>query len=372
MMSATEQDGLWEAVRALTADAHNLAQQGQSPLSVAVLLRELAQRAETLARHLEAPAEPVADGEAPARARPVLLLVEDDPHQAAVLSEALHHAFEVVLAVDGCEAEARLREEAPPDVILTDLYMPRASGFSLLALTGCSEETSQIPLLVMSGSASTDAKVAAFEAGAYDFITKPISCDELVARIRTALARTQRLRHERQLQGIDDLTGLANRRGFRTFLEAAVRRAHREGDSLSVVMIDQDGLKALNDRYGHHVGDEGLRTLGRALARSVRASDCAARLGGDEFAVVMPGCDREGAERLVERVKAALLAAPVSVEPGVEVVIRVSGGVASLDEVPEREWPDRLLQRADRELYAHKPGRPGPPPQASLARRQCQ
>lgn len=282
-----------------------------------------------------------------------VLVVDDDQEQAELIGSALSPWFRVRTASDGLEAAEVIREE-PPDVIVTDLNMPRAGGLALMELVRSNDATAQIPLVVVSGQSDLDSKVNAFESGAFDFISKPVTPGELVARVRNALAHSQVLRRERILGGRDDLTGLANRRTFRTFLDAALRAARVQRLPLVLVLADQDRLKWINDTYGHPTGDEALKLLGQAIATSTRGSDCAARVGGDEFALVMPGCDRDGAARLLTRVDESLRRKPLAVHGGHSILVEASFGLVCYGDAGYDETPEQLIRRADADLYEKK------------------
>jgi len=215
------------------------------------------------------------------------------------------------------------------------------------------EDTAHIPLLVVSASAQTESKVQCFEAGAIDYLTKPVVPGELVARVRNALVRSEDLRRERALQATDDLTGLANRRRLRSFLATALRSAARMRSELTLVMVDQDRLKQINDRHGHAAGDQAIRALAHALSVCKRSGDLAARIGGDEFVVSMPDTDSVGAARFVERVQEELRRLPLRLEAG-ELYVSASFGLASASERDWQESAEQLMQRADRALYAAK------------------
>ncbi|MFL5320853.1 MAG: diguanylate cyclase [Myxococcaceae bacterium] len=280
---------------------------------------------------------------------PTILVVDDDTEGRELVREILERHYKVLTAADATEG-AKLLRESHPDVVMTDLYMPGGGGMTLLETVRSDEESSHTPVLVLSGAADLSAKIRAFESGAFDFMTKPVVADEILARVRNAVRRAQALRRERQLKGTDDLTGLANRRALRTYLTAAMKDAIFQGRPLTVAMIDQDGLKQINDVYGHHAGDEAIKAIARALSACKRQSDCAARLGGDEFALVMPGTDREGAIAFIHRVEEELAGHPIAVGD-VLIPLRASFGLATVGEVTwDESWED-LMKRADTALY---------------------
>ena len=134
--------------------------------------------------------------------------------------------------------------------------------------------------------------------------------ERLAAQVRALQAANARLQMEntelRALALVDPLTHLYNRRGLETEMEKALCAGQRKDTPVALLLIDLDGMKYVNDRYGHPEGDRVLRAVGEVLAKSVRTSDSPARLGGDEFAVVMPGTDRAGAQIVAERIRAAI------------------------------------------------------------------
>lgn len=335
---------------------------GQAPLELLQAVRALEVQARVLANHLEEhtgvlPLNGVrADVVASSERAFSVLVVDDDPEQLALLERMLEPWFEVRTASDALRATEVLRAH-PPDVVLTDLYMPHGGGLALLELARARDEALHMPVVVLSGRGDTDSKVLAFESGAFDFITKPAAQGELIARLRNALAHAQLVRRERALGGKDDLTGLSNRRTFRRFLERALRSARLQHTPVALVLADQDRLKQINDTWGHLAGDDALKTLAHALASSTRGSDCAARIGGDEFAIVVPGCDRAGIARLLSRVEEALRREPLRLPDGTEIFVQASFGVALYGEEEPGESIEALLRRADADLYSHKRAR---------------
>lgn len=288
-------------------------------------------------------------------ALPTVLVVEDDADSRDLIQSLLERHYKVYVAQDTREG-SKLIQEVQPDVIITDLYMPGGGGMTLLESVRADEETAQTPVLVFSGAADLQSKIKAFEGGAFDFMTKPLVADELMARVRNAVRRAQALHRERKLKGTDDLTGLGNRRTLRSFLTSALRSAVQLGRPLTVAMIDQDDLKKINDLYGHHAGDDAIRAVSKALLACKRGSDCAVRLGGDEFSVVMPGTDRDGALAFIGRVEEHLAQHPIRVGDS-DLRVRASFGVATVGEVAWEESWEELLKRADAQLYDAKRAR---------------
>jgi diguanylate cyclase (GGDEF)-like protein len=148
----------------------------------------------------------------------------------------------------------------------------------------------------------------------------------------------------------DDLTQLANRRKFSESLRLELARSRRSGAPLALILADIDHLKQVNDTHGHPAGDAAIRHVAETLQRGRRETDLAARLGGEEFALLLPGTDRNGAQRAAERIRAELAGSPVPVVG--RVTVSLGGAIFPEDGENERE----LVARADERLYAAKSG----------------
>jgi diguanylate cyclase (GGDEF)-like protein len=171
--------------------------------------------------------------------------------------------------------------------------------------------------------------------------------EELAASSGPAIENARRFREARQLADIDALTGLHNRRFFYETLAREIARAQRYKRRLSLLALDLDGFKAINDRIGHLAGDAVLAELGERMREVVRSADVACRIGGEEFAVILPESTMEDAEGLYDRLQRAVSSRPL----GQAGTLSLSGGVA---EVQEEDDPSALFERADRALYRAK------------------
>lgn len=262
------------------------------------------------------------------------------------------------------------------DLILMDVKMPELDGIATLRAIKASPRHEDIPVLMISAQDQESLIEAAFEAGAVDYVSKPIKKLELHARIRSALrlkkemdrrkAREEDLvvlnshlehanKELRRLSCTDSLTQVANRRYFEDVLNREWNRAKRAGTSLAMIMIDIDHFKEFNDTFGHVAGDKCLVKVSETLSLLVlRSSDVLARYGGEEFVALLAGADTEGAMALAETMRAHIeqLAIPHAAHVDREFVT-ISLGVASL--VPQAEakaWS--LLRYADDALYKAK------------------
>jgi two-component system, cell cycle response regulator len=190
--------------------------------------------------------------------------------------------------------------------------------------------------------------VAGLDLGADDFIGKPVDARELIARVRVHL-RYARREHDLERRAlVDPLTGVLNRRGIFAVLRHEHERVRRSGAPLSVLLLDIDRFKALNDELGHQAGDTALRQLAAALLRSVRAADQVGRIGGDEFLIILPDADADAAFAMAARLRALRATAVASGETR---DVQASVGAATLE---AEETVDTLVARADRAMYKLK------------------
>jgi diguanylate cyclase (GGDEF)-like protein len=231
-----------------------------------------------------------------------ILLVDDDPGVIQLLGRILANVGELRFATNGADA-LRLVQEAPPDLILLDAEMQGMSGYRVLDTLKSRPEMADVPVIFVTGHAEPAFEVSAFEAGAADFIAKPVRAALILARVSTQLRLKRMADQLRLAAATDGLTGLANRRKFDNTLEQEWQRALRGADPLSLLLIDVDHFKLYNDRYGHPKGDQGLRAVAKALVNSVnRNSDLVARCGGEEFGMLLPQTARAGAQHVAQRV----------------------------------------------------------------------
>jgi diguanylate cyclase (GGDEF)-like protein len=268
------------------------------------------------------------------------------------------------------------RTETDLELILLDINLPGKSGID--ACREFSEHSlfSNVPIIIISGVDHLEGLDSAFSAGAIDYITKPPSHTELLARVRSAirLKTEMNCRRERErdllvlnerlaeanqelerLAVTDSLTSLANRRSFNEFLSREWLREQRQQQPFSVIMIDIDHFKKYNDCYGHLEGDICLQKVAWALQGALcRASDLLARYGGEEFVAILPHTDIQGAAELAAAFHARVreLEIPHSTSP-VAPIVTISIGVASV--IPNQELKaSQVVDMADKALYQAK------------------
>ena len=283
-----------------------------------------------------------------------VLIADDDVAIRQMLVTMLDEAgYETIVAPDGRTAVALTRINQP-DVVLLDISMPRLDGLAACRAIKSDPRTAHIPVLLLTAFAQVEAKVQGLDAGATDYITKPFDLPELLARLRSALA--EKTRHDTlAAQALTDaLTGLTNRRGLEQQLDQMLAHAERYEEPLSLLMMDADHFKAVNDSYGHETGDQVLVTLARRAQEMVRAQDVIGRFGGEEFLVILPGAGHDAAMTAAERLRLHVIQQPISVAGAADpIAVTVSVGVATLSPgvVVART---ALVASADRALYAAK------------------
>ncbi|MEO5732996.1 MAG: diguanylate cyclase [Rubrivivax sp.] len=285
---------------------------------------------------------------------PRLLLVDDQPINIQALHQAFAADHQVLMATHGEQALA-LCARQPPDLVLLDVEMPDMDGYEVCRRLKADPATQDIPVIFVTAHSDAEAETRGLEAGAVDFITKPINPRIVRARVRTHLtlkAQSDLLRH---WVYIDGLTGVHNRRYFDERLTEEWGRAVRGGTSLSVLMIDVDFFKRYNDRYGHQSGDDCLRHIAAALRSALkRPGDMVARYGGEEFVCLLPDTALPGALALAGELGAAVRALRIDhAASDVLPVVSVSIGACSkLDDTVGSAAA--LLREADAQLYIAK------------------
>ncbi|MCE8000306.1 MAG: PleD family two-component system response regulator [Rhodobiaceae bacterium] len=286
------------------------------------------------------------------------LVVDDRERQRARLCEMLSEQHEVTVA----ESSADLMERAATDefdLVLISLSLKEEDGLRLCSQMRSLDATRQTPILAMVEEGDMEKLVRALDMGVNDYLMRPVERNELMARCRTQLRRK---RYQDQLKDnfqrslemafTDSLTGLYNRRYMTNHLTTLVEEGAHSGKPLSLMLLDIDYFKAVNDTYGHGAGDEVLKEFGSRISDNVRGIDLACRLGGEEFVVVMPDTDADTAIAIAERLRSRVAERAFKTEVEQAIEVTVSIGLAGAI------WPydsaEALLERADQALYKAK------------------
>jgi two-component system cell cycle response regulator len=278
-----------------------------------------------------------------------VLVIDDSPEIQRLVKVRLGKEQLVVnCASDGASGPAAARE-FHPDVILLDVDMPERDGFAVCTDLKSDPATMDVPIIFLTGSASTEDKVRGLELGATDYVTKPFDPAELRARVRASLRTRELVNLLSKKAMIDGLTGLWNRAYLDGNLSIVLSSARRTGSPLSCLMADVDRFKSINDTYGHSFGDEVLRTIAKIFSQDCRAGDLVCRYGGEEFTILLPNTELLEATQLAERLRIAAESARLSFRD-LSVSVTCSFGVAELC----GPVPPTIIELADKALYAAK------------------
>ncbi len=288
-----------------------------------------------------------------------ILIVDDrkSSHERIAATLGKHHH----VAVEERPQEALFRvADGDFDVVVISLELQDFDGLRLCSQIRTLDRTRHLPILLVMQPEDDQRLLRGLDLGVNDYVQRPIDGNELVARVATQVRRKrygEKLRDNVQLSVTmaitDPLTGLYNRRYMESHLATLVGQAGETGRSLSLLVLDIDHFKAVNDTHGHDVGDEVLREFSGRVRRAVRGIDLVCRLGGEEFVVVMPETDLAHGIGVGERIRQAIATEAFACdENGAALNITVSIGIAAIEHAEDTS--DSLLKRADRALYAAK------------------
>jgi diguanylate cyclase (GGDEF)-like protein len=287
-----------------------------------------------------------------------ILVVDDIKDNITLLSFDLEDdGHEIITAHNGEECLAMACKERP-DLILLDIMMPVMGGKEALTHLKADEDLKDIPVIMVSANDGDEEIISALDIGAHDYVAKPFVYPILAARIRSAL-RLKRSQEDLQeanealekLASYDSLTNAYNRRQFFNLAEAEFSKSKRSQQPLSLIMLDVDKFKAVNDNYGHSGGDQALIDLTNLCKDICRSSDIFSRFGGEEFVICCPNSDIQGAHGLAERLRVAT-EQNITLADGNEIKFTISLGVTCVQ--AEDESLELALNRADLLLYEAK------------------
>jgi two-component system cell cycle response regulator len=287
-----------------------------------------------------------------------ILLVEDISATIDRVRQTLspHHSLDI----ESDPQEALFRAaDGDYDLAIISLALSNVDGLRLCSQLRSLDRTRLVPILVVVDPDDNTRLLRGLDLGVNDYLTRPIDRNEMLARVKTQIRRKRfadRLRDNVQLTMemaiTDGLTGLHNRRYLERHLATLVQQAAARSRPLSLLILDIDHFKTINDGYGHSAGDDVLREFSRRVRKAVRGIDLACRLGGEEFVVAMPDTDAALALLVGERIRQKIAGEPFLITAAGSITVTVSVGVASLHS--PNDTPQALLKRADEALYRAK------------------
>jgi len=289
-----------------------------------------------------------------------ILAAEDNPvFQSMLRSMLTKWGYEVILAGDGNQAWSALQEECPPRLAILDWMMPGLDGVEVCRRLRAANREPYVYVLLLTARTDSQDLVEGMEAGADDYLTKPFNATELRARLRAG-RRIVELQEElmlarealREQATHDGLTGLLNRSAIMEVLHNEMARSQRGSQPLSILMVDLDHFKLVNDEFGHLAGDAVLREASARMRAVVRRYDSVGRYGGEEFLVVLPGCDSVAAAAEAERLRLSLSSTPFVFVNGTCALTGSIGYVCSTNAAAG--GADSLIRLADDALYGAK------------------
>jgi diguanylate cyclase (GGDEF)-like protein len=281
--------------------------------------------------------------------KPLRVLMIDDMATAGVYwgkhfqKENINFRFE-----SKPEQAYRSAVEMQPDIILLDLYMPDIDGIDLAKIFREHPRLRDVPILFMSTEENDLRRMNAKIQGGDDFLNKTIAVDDLMKMVRY---RALRYRQSMAEKRSDSLTGLLNHNAIKDLVESELDRANRQNQPLSIVIIDIDHFKNVNDTYGHQAGDIVIRKISNMLNTRLRRYDGVGRYGGEEFMVTLPNTDEQTAALLINRLRVQFAQSAILSENGDSMFCTFSAGIASF---PRYLDLNSLIEAADQHLYLAK------------------
>ncbi len=287
-----------------------------------------------------------------------ILIVDEQEHIADRIARVLDVVGDVTLMIGGEDVADRAREKNY-DLIIVSLTMRDTDGLRVCSRIRSFDETRNIPILVMVSEGTDKQLLRALDMGVNDYVVRPVDKNEFLVRVKTQLKRKryadklwENFHTSMHLATTDAVTGLYNRHYLTNHLDTQLAAAMRYDKILSLMMMDIDHFKNVNDTYGHAAGDKVLKAFSMIIAKNIRGIDLAARYGGEEFVVMMPDTPMDWARSIAERLRKQVEQHPfdVGLDAG-PINITVSIGVAAST---DQAMPAELLEYADKAMYSAK------------------
>jgi len=288
-----------------------------------------------------------------------ILIVEDELIFRRMVKKYLLEAGHNIVEAEDGQSAWELFQHEPFQLVITDWMMPRLSGPELVQKIRTGGEKNYTYIIMLTAMDDKDNVVVGLESGADEYLTKPFNSKELVARVASGmriLKLEEQLMQARQQMEIlamrDGLTELLNRRAIEEYAEAEFNLTLRKERVLSIILLDIDHFKNINDRFGHNCGDHTLQQVAKILKEDLRVYDRIGRWGGEEFILILPDTQLMDAAKVAERVRVRTAKMEISFENGEIFSVQVSLGVAST--AGQFSSLTKLIDAADQALYQAK------------------
>ncbi len=280
-----------------------------------------------------------------------ILVVDDTITNLDILVELLD-MYDVMDATSGEDALEIVQEEKI-DLILLDIMMPEMDGFEVCRQLKEDPATRDIPIIFITANTDENSIAQAYDIGGTDYVMKPFRPKELLSRVKKELKLQDMMNELKLLASTDPMTKLYNRRYFTQISEHTLDLSKREKQKLSIIMLDIDKFKNINDTYGHQIGDDVIVTLANKLINQQRKSDVVCRYGGEEFVILLPNTTIEGASIVANKIREDIEALSVGLDSQNSLNFTVSIGVSEVDIINDINI-EAALKRADDALYEAK------------------
>ena len=280
-----------------------------------------------------------------------ILIVDDTVENLDILAELLEQ-YDVIDAISGEDA-LMILEDTKVDLILLDIMMPKMDGFEVCNKLKSNKTTKDIPVIFITAKTDEKSIEKAYEVGGTDYVTKPFKPRELLSRVKKELEYKAMVEELKLLASTDPMTKLYNRRYFTKISEHTLDLSKREKQNLSVIMLDIDKFKNINDTYGHGVGDEVIINLANKLIDHQRKSDVVCRYGGEEFVILLPNTSLDGAKIVAEKIRQDIESLTMKFPLNGDLKFTVSLGISQVNIESENNI-ELALKRADDALYTAK------------------
>lgn len=291
---------------------------------------------------------------------PTLLIVEDDDRDALLIMRQLESEPYIVKRVTSGEAALREVLNESIDLILLDILLPGIDGFKVCSRLKGDDQINNIQIIMLTSLRDLDYRIQGTELGADDYLVKPVDARELKARVKALLKKKRYIdklqnRYEKALNRAisDELTGLFNHGYFKRFLELEIKRSLRQKHPISLLLLDLDNFKQINDHLGHLSGDRILIQIANRLREKVREIDFVARYGGEEFAVLLPYASIEEARQIAERIRRAI-SVEMTVSEGTSKPLSLSASIGIAFCPDDGLDVESLIRKADEMMYLAK------------------